>query len=369
MIIADVAAKLAEIAPPEYAESWDNVGLLLGDPARPCCRVLLCIDLTESVLAEAIAEKADLVMAYHPVIFKALPRVTPVACPVAYGALHAKLAVYSVHTAFDSVIGGANDGLADSLGMSGQRRPLSPRQEDGPYKIVVFVPADNLPAVSGAAFAAGAGRIGLYSDCGFGVPGTGTFVCGDASRPAIGRPGQRVAAEEVRWEVQCPRPELPAVLAAIQAAHCYETPAIDVCPLADAPVGVGLGRVGTLRRPTSMRAMLNRVRKACGVRRIQLAGPGVDAPDRPVGVLAVGCGSCGSLFRQAIAGGADLYVTGELRHHDALAAAAAGLTVACVGHSNSERLTLDSLARRLQAALPGLEVALANTDRDPLHVV
>ena len=369
MNIANVVEVLNRLAPPAYAEDWDNVGLLVGDSARPCGRVMLCIDLTAAALAEARRQKAQLVMAYHPVIFKPLARVTASAAPIVYDAVRAGIAVYSVHTAFDSVVGGANDALADALGMAADRKPLAARNAKGGHKVTVFVPAADLTAVSAAAFAAGAGRVGEYTECGFGVEGVGTFRPGDAARPTIGRRGRREHASEIRWECVCPRDTLAAVLSAVRAAHSYEQPAIDVTELTDAPEGVGLGRVGALKRPVTLDTILRRVRSVCGVRRLQLARPRGARANRKIQTLAVGCGSCGGMFRDAIAAGADLYVTGELRHHDALAAAGAGLTVACVGHSNSERLTLNALARRLRAALPGLNIFRSRADADPFEIV
>jgi len=363
MRIADVAKVLEQIAPPAYAEPWDNVGLLVGDPGRPCRRVLLCVDLTPAVLAEAVAAKAKLVMAYHPVIFKPIPRVT--AETMAYRAVRAGIGVYSVHTAYDSAVGGSNDVLADALGMGPDRRPLQPRCADGAYKVVTFVPAEDLPAVSAAAFEAGAGQIDRYRECGFAAGGAGTFHGDATTRPAIGQAGRRERTAELRWETVCPAGKLPDVLAAIRAAHRYETPAIDAYRLTDAPPAVGLGRVGRLRRPAGREAMIRRIRAACGVRHVQVAAPPARAKGGKVRTLAVGCGACGGLFRRAVAAGADGYVTGEMRHHDALAAAAAGMTVICVGHSNSERLTLAPLADRLGAALPHLEVTVSAVDEDP----
>ena len=364
MRIAEVVEHLERIAPPAWAEPWDNVGLLVGDAARPCRSVLACIDLTAAVLAEARRRRAGLILAYHPAIFKPLARVTAQVAPVVYAAARAGLAVYSVHTAFDAAVGGANDALADALGMGAQRRPLEPRCVEGAYKVVVYMPHGDLPGVSAAAFAAGAGCIGGYGECGFRVAGTGTFRGGPGTHPTVGRPGRREEAAEVRWETICPRRRLAGVLAAIREAHSYEEPAIDVVPQVDAPTGVGMGRVGALTRPASLKTMLDRARRACGVMHVQLARPRGAKP-RPIRMLAVGCGSGGSLCQAAAEAGADLYITGELRHHDALAAVAAGLTVACVGHSNSERLTLGTLARRMEEALPGLRVELSAEDRDP----
>ncbi len=365
MKLSDVTAVLDLIAPPDYAEPWDNVGLLVGHPEAACSRALLCIDLTAKVLDEAQQRHADLVVAYHPAIFKPIGRVTPQAVPIVWEAVRAGVAIYSPHTAYDVVPGGANDALADALGMAEGRRPLVPRDVDGPYKVVVFVPEGDLDAVSRAAFEAGAGRIGDYRECGFRSAGVGSFFGEASTSPAVGQPGRREEAPELRWETVCPRGRLSAVLSAIVAAHSYEEPAIDVYSTREAPVGAGLGRVGPLEEPAPLQAVLDRVKRACGVERLLLAGPA----GHTVRTLAVGCGSCGSMYRAALAAGADLYVTGELRHHDALASAAGGLTVACVGHSNSERLTLRSLQARLHQALPELHVQLAHHDVDPFSIV
>lgn len=369
MRISNIVELLEHIAPPALAQSWDNVGLLVGDEHRPCRRIVLCIDLTAAVLAEARRRKAALVMAYHPAIFKPIAHLTPRATPIVFAAVRANIAIYSVHTAFDVAPGGANDALADALGMSAARRPLEMRCAEGEFKLAVYMPESDLPAVSAAAFAAGAGRIGNYSECSFRYSGTGAFTGNEHSHPAVGEAGKHEEAPEICWETVCPRRRLAEVLAAVRAAHSYEEPAIDVTPLADAPPCAGLGRVGELEKPLPLAGMLARVRRACSVRHVQLARP-AGAPESPlIRTLAVGAGSCGDLFRRAAAAKADFYVTGELRHHDALAAVAAGLTVACVGHSNSERLTLAALAARLRAAAPKLEVLLAKEDVDPFVTV
>jgi dinuclear metal center YbgI/SA1388 family protein len=256
MTVDDLCRAMDAIAPPRFAASWDNVGLLLGDRAAPLSRALLAIDLTRPVLDEAVALGCTAVVAYHPVIFSGMKRV--LAGSMAYELIRRGVSVYSPHTALDVADGGTNDVLADAVGMTA-RAPL---------------------------------RV-------------------------------TVAAE-----------------------------------------GVGLGRVGAVE--TSERsALLARVRAALGVEHLLVAGPMEGAVSR----VAVGAGACGDLLDDVIASGAGLYVTGEMRHHDALRAAAAGLTVACALHSNSERRTLAVLAARLRDALPGLATHESAADRDPFRVL
>ena len=166
MKIRQVVEALDVLAPPALAAEWDNVGLLVGDAGAPVGKLLLCVDLTAEVLAEAVRARAQMVLAYHPVIFKPARRVTAGAAPVVYEAARRGLAVYCPHTALDAAVGGTNDVLADVLGL-GDRRPLQPARRQDHCKIVTFVPHEVLSHVADAAFAAGAGQIGNYRDCAY----------------------------------------------------------------------------------------------------------------------------------------------------------------------------------------------------------
>lgn len=253
---------LERIAPVALAEPWDNVGLLLGDPAQSVSRVLLTIDYTLEVEAEALARGCSLVIAYHPPIFEGLKRIP--SGHLIHRAIRAGLALYSPHTAWDVAPGGANDFLGDVLGLK-SRRPLRP----------------------------------------------------------LSRPG------------------LPGL----------------------AP-GLGLGRVGVLD-PCSRGALLERIRLGLGLESLLVAGP----TEGQVEVAAAGAGACGELIQDALKAGVGLYLTGEVRHHDALKAAQAGMTVVCTLHSNSERASLGRLKGLLEEALPTLELLLSSVDRDPFQLV
>lgn len=373
MKVQDVVRALEAYAPVALAAEWDNVGLLLGDARSSVARILFCIDLTEPVLDEALACKAQMVMAYHPPIFKPVSRLTAAQTPVLYRAARAGLAVYSVHTALDAAPGGTNDVLAGVLGMTGAR-PLEPLTRQGQCKIVVFVPPDDLSRVAEAAFSAGAGRIGNYHDCAFFVHGIGAFCGGRGTHPTHGRAGRHEVGEEMRLEIIAPRTSAAAVVAAIRAAHSYEEPAVDVYPLDEFPEGCGMGRVGALERPASVDALVARVKKAVGLSKIMVArasraGKAAGKAGGKIVTAACGAGSCGNLYKHALAAGAGFYLTGEMRHHDALACAAAGMTVACVGHSNSERLALGALADRVKHILPKLSALVSRRDKDPFEVV
>jgi len=371
MKVADVVRELEILAPPGLAADGDNVGLLVGDLAAEVKKVLLCVDLGESVLSEAVRARAQMVVAHHPPIFESIKRVTAEQTPVVYTAARRGVAVYSAHTNLDVAPGGTNDVLSEALGLV-ERRPLEPIIRRDQCKIVVFVSPDDLSHVAAAAFAAGAGRMGNYYDCAFFCHGISSFCGGRGSHPTVGQAGRHEVTEELRLEMVCPRSKAAEIRSAIRAAHTYEEPAVDTYPLEDFPPGCGNGRIGTLKRPVTVRTLINRVKKAMGVKRVLLAAAssekGGDGKGTLVTTAACCAGSAGSLVGPAAAQGATFYVAGELSHHEAIGAVAAGLTVVCLGHGNSERLAMARLGERLSGALPKLKTIISQRDRDPYTV-
>jgi dinuclear metal center YbgI/SA1388 family protein len=352
---------LEQIAPLKLAESWDNVGLLAGNPAANISRVMLTIDYTAEVARETKAAKCDLVIAYHPPIFEPLKRLnagTPV-----FDAIAAGIALYSPHTALDVAEGGTNDMLADVVAML-DRAPLrinaTPSTQ---YKLVTFVPPDHAEKVSNAIFRAGAGRIGNYTSCSFFSPGRGTFFGDSTTRPSVGRRGRLEIVNELRLETIVPISQIEPVIRALRAAHPYEEPAFDLIQLAAAPEGFGMGRIGALK-PISRPHLFTRIKRGLGIKNLLIAGPTTG----DVQCAAVCAGSCGNLLNDAIAAKADLLLTGEVRHHDALKAAAAGMTVVCALHSNSERPVLRRLKLKLEEQVPKLKVQISRSDRDPFMI-
>ncbi len=358
MRVRDLADAMEDLAPARFAAEWDNVGLLVGDLEHALTRVLLAIDCTRGVLDEAVRGRCEAVVAYHPPLFEPLKRV--VAGSIAYDAARADVAIFSPHTALDAADGGTNDVLADALGMT-ERRPLRPSAaHDEEYKLVTFVPSEHVARVSTALFEAGAGRIGQYAACSFRTPGTGTFFGGEGTSPVVGRSGQLEETAELRLETVVPIARIDEVVSALCAAHPYEEPAFDVVRLAGLRGGRGLGRVGAVP-PSAVHELIGRVKRALGAGHVLVAG----GLDREVTRAAVCAGSGGGLVSDAIEAGAQLLLTGEVRHHDSLRAVASGLGLVCTLHSVSERAALGPLARRLAERLPGVAVAQSRDNREP----
>lgn len=362
MKLHDVIYSLEQIAPTRYAESWDNVGLLAGDPGQEVSRALLAIDYTDEVASERESLGCELVVAYHPPIFSAIKRLTA-GHPV-FDAIRQGVAIYSPHTALDVADGGTNDMLCDVLGVS-RRFPLKLSETKATqYKLVTFVPQEALDKVSRALFDAGAGRIGKYSSCSFRNPGTGTFFGEEGTSPAVGQSGRLEQAAEVRLETLAPIGQISAIVEALRASHPYEEPAFDLNQLAAPPEGVGIGRVGEFDSAVERSELLARIKRGLDLDHLLVAGPIQGTVNR----VAVCAGACGELLDNAISQKAQLFLTGEMRHHDAIKAARAGITVVCTLHSNSERAALRRLKQRLEELTPGLACHLSQRDRDPFSI-
>ena len=369
--VADLVTAMDRLAPPSLAESWDNVGLLLGRHGDPVSKVLLCIDLMPEVVDEAVAREVDAVVAYHPPIFSGLKSITD-ATPQNASLLtliQAGIAVYSPHTAADAATGGVNDWLADGLG-TGTREAIHPAEvlpSSERFKLVTFAPATAIDAIRDAMSAAGAGRIGDYEACSTETDVVGTFRGLEGTAPAVGRAGVFESVHERRLEMVCGAAGLAAAIAALRDAHPYEEPPIEVHPLAGRPdPTIGAGRLVTLDRPATVRTLVDRLRDHLGTDRFSVHEPDRRRKHAVIGLCA---GSGAELMPAAFDRGATLFLTGELKHHDVLDAGRRDAAVILAGHTNTERGWLKVLRKKLRQAMPGVEIGISKADRDPLRAV
>jgi len=366
--LADVIDVLDDAYPPGLAQSWDSVGLVCGDPDDVLSSVTVAVDATAAVVDEV--PDGGLLLAHHPLLLRG---VDTVAASTAKGALVHRLirsgrSLFTAHTNADSASPGVSDALAQALGLTVEAvlepSPALPELD----KWVIFVPAENADAVRAAVFAAGAGRIGDYSQCSWSVTGTGQFLPGDGASPAIGGVGAVERVVEDRVEVIAPARARRAVLTAMRAAHPYEEPAFDIFALAPPPADVGLGRIGSLGQPESLNAFVSRVRS--GLPQTSWGVRAAGDPGMTVSRVAV-CGGAGdSLLDAAAAAGVQAYVTADLRHHPAdehLRASAVALID--VAHWASEYPWCEQSADVLRAAFGGaLSVRVCSIRTDPWNV-
>jgi len=359
---------LEKYAPRRLAEEWDNTGLLTGDPADDIKGILVTLDVNRETVEEALQLGADFIVSHHPLIFKPIKNIRK---DLPFGRLlidliNNDIGVYCAHTNLDNASGGVNQVLANLLGLQ-EIEILNPDKIEKYYKIVVFIPETHADEVRDAMTGAGAGWIGGYSDCTFSVNGTGTFRAGEGCNPFLGEKGVLEKADEVRLETIIRENMVDRVIKAMIKAHPYEEVAYDVYELANQGQRFGLGRVGKLPEAVSMREFVNRVKKLLGASLIRYGGN----KDKTVRKIAVCGGSGAGLIHKAVFLGADVFLTGDLKYHEAQDAINHGLNFVDAGHYATEAPVVGKLAGLITKALAEagspLPVYVSKINYDPFR--
>jgi dinuclear metal center YbgI/SA1388 family protein len=355
--VGALAALCDGLWPQEWAEPWDNVGLLCGAAGAAAPRCMVALDADGDSVRAAADAGCGLLLSHHPLPFRPLRRLTDAEPAGAALLLAAQrgVAIYAAHTNLDVAPRGTSAALADALGLRNGRL-LQPTAREPLEKLVTFVPPSHADAVLDALAGAGAGHLGRYSHCSFRAPGTGTFLPLPGADPWVGTVGELHREPEVRLEVLVPASRRPAAVAALLAAHPYEEVAYDIVRLENEGPARGYGVVGDLPRPSTLRALAAAARRRLAAPAVRFVG----APDRPVHRVAV-CGGAGvSCAGAARAAGADVLVTADLRYHEARDVEATGLALVDPGHQATEAPVVPWVADELQraAAAAGLEVTI-----------
>ncbi|MBP3088030.1 Nif3-like dinuclear metal center hexameric protein [Corynebacterium sp. sy017] len=365
--VEDVRKVMDNAYPPYLAQSWDQVGLVCGDPAAEVSKIVLALDCTQEVAQAAVDQGADMLITHHPLLLRG---VSSVAADTPKGAIIHQLirsgvALFSAHTNADSARPGVNDKLAELVGIS-SGRPIQPHAESLD-KWGVYVPAADVDKLKEQVFAAGAGKIGNYSECSFETPGTGQFRPQSGAQPAQGTVGELERVAEIRVEFVAKPQERQRIMAALRAAHPYEEPAYDVVALHDTQElehAYGLGRVGQLPQPMRLRDFVQQVANALPTTTwgVRAAGD----PDAMVQTIAVSSGA-GDSFLDAVRGlGVDVYVTSDLRHHPVdESLRAGGPFIIDTAHWASEFPWTEQAAQILREQLPEVSVEVLDIRTDP----
>lgn len=358
--IGSFLAALHEIIPAHRSAEWDVSGLQLGDPTGAAGTVAVAHEVTEAVVAAVQARPVDLLVTYHPLLFRPTNRLVdgPTAAGRTLRIIRAGTAVAVAHTSFDAAEGGTADALAAALGCSGLTG-FGPVAPVGAVKVVTFVPETAADRLADAMSTAGAGAIGNYAGCSFRTSGLGVFRAGPGAVPVAGQPGGLNREPEIRLEMICPSSRLDAVVAALVAAHPYEEPAFDAI---DTRSNMGfIGRLGHLRAPVTVDELAEVVRGRLGSSGLRVSGAG-----SPIERVAVVAGSGSSFLGAARAAGADVLVTGDVGHHAVREAVDGGLSVIDPGHAGSERPGMTRLAEVVGGVCARLDAELVDlTAFDP----
>ncbi len=361
MKFKDISRALAQWAPPSLAESYDNVGLLVGDPNAECTGILINLDVTESLIDEAIARGVNLIVTHHPIWFGPRKRLNgeDYVSRIIIKAIKSDVGLLACHTNLDNVRHGVNRKIGEVLGAT-EMRILSPKR-DLVRKLSVYVPRGAAAQVREALFAAGAGRIGNYAEASFNLEGTGTFRPLEGANPAIGQVGELASVDETLIEVVFPDYLQGQVLNAMHNAHPYEVPAYQVVQTIGGRMEIGSGMIGQLPEAMSKADFLKHVKERFQCGGIRYA----DFPGETIQKVAW-CGGAGSfLTKAAIRAGADAFVTGDITYHKYFDNEDAILLMD-IGHYESEQYTSQLIRDFISEKFPTFAVHLSEIETNPV---
>jgi dinuclear metal center YbgI/SA1388 family protein len=362
MNVKSICELIEEVAPLSLQESYDNAGLLIGDRQMEIYSVLVSIDITEDVIDEAIRKNCQMIISHHPLIFNGLKRLTgqtEVQRCVAK-AIKNDIAIYAAHTNLDNVLNGVSGKMAEKIGLK-NIRILQPKQ-NRLLKLITYVPYLYSDKVRKVLFEAGAGQIGNYDSCSFNADGVGTFRANENARPFVGNIDELHSEPETRIEVILPDYLKNRVQEVLLKIHPYEEPAYDFIPLQNAWKEVGAGVVGELDPPEDELIFLNRIKRIFNIpsiRHTNLSGTKIKR-------VAL-CGGSGSEFlTDAIASGADIFITGDFKYHQFFDAQKQ-IVIADIGHFESEQFTKDIFFEIITKKMPTFAVQISDSKTNPIN--
>jgi len=363
MLVKEITAAIEEAAPLIYQEGYDNCGIQIGIPGQEVTGVLLCLDVTEAIVDEAMERGCNMIVAHHPLIFSGIKKITGrnYVERVIQKAIKNDICIYAAHTDLDNVKHGVNAKIAEKLGLTDAR--ILAVKSNTLSKLYTYGPLPSLEVVREALFAAGAGQIGLYTECSYQSGGTGTFRPGAQANPAIGAAGgNREYVEEAKIEVLVPIDREQAVLSALFQSHPYEEVAYELVALKNTNQDIGAGMIGVLPQPleeTAFLAFLKSQMKTGCIRHTQLTG-------RKISRVAL-CGGAGSfLLGDAIKQGADIFITGDYKYHQFFDAEGK-IVIADIGHYESEQFTPEIFEALLKKKFPNFAILLSNLSTNPVN--
>lgn len=363
MRIAEIITQLENFASPALAEDYDNVGLLVGNPANEVTSILLALDCLEATVQEAIVRNCNLIVAHHPILFKGIKSLTGKNYieRTLLLAIKNDIAIYAIHTNLDNILTGVNAKFAEILGLEKASLKILQPKKGLLKKLIVHVPERALAQVQEAVFEAGAGNIGNYSNCSFKVLGQGSFMPMAGAIPETGIVNQLEKGEEFALEVIFPAYLESKVVAAAIKAHVYEEVAYQVISLDNIWQEAGAGMVGELPEPMPTEKFLDRIKETFNVPFLKHTAITTSTVKR----VAL-CGGSGSfLTKAAIAAKADIYVTADIKYHEFFDADGK-IILLDIGHYESEQFTSVLIQAHLSQKIANIAVLLSEVNTNPV---
>lgn len=360
--IHEITSTLEKLAPLPYQESYDNAGLLVGNPQTEVKGVLISLDVTEEIVAEAIQKGCNLIVAHHPIVFKGLKKLNGknYVERTVIKAIQNDIAIYATHTNLDHVHLGVNKQIADRLGLT-HVKILAPKSQLL-KKLTFFSPIDHTDRILAALFQAGAGQIGNYSQCSFYTEGQGTFLPNERAQPFIGTEGKQEQVVEHRAEVMFPAYMESKIISTLKTIHPYEEIAFYIQLLENENQEVGAGAIGTLAEEMDFADFMQHLKACMQTNVIRHTQP----LSKKIRTVAL-CGGAGSfLLPQAMAAKADVYITGDYKYHEFFDADQR-ILICDIGHYESEVFTKDLLYHYLSGFFSNFALCLSETNTNPIQ--
>ena len=362
MKLKDLCTYLDTIVPLSFQESYDNSGLQVGLPERDISSALITLDVTEETIEEAISEKCDIIISHHPLIFNGIKRISGKTFTerILYKAVKNDIAIYSSHTNLDIFSNSVSRKMAEKLELK-EVKVLSPLK-NRLLKLVTYIPETHLDKVKDALFEAGAGVIGNYDMCGFTTSGKGSFRANENANPFIGEKGAIHFENEIRFETVLFSHLKEKVIKALLENHPYEEVAYDVYTLENENVEIGLGCVGSFVDEISEVALLEILSVLFNSKGVRFSKP----LGRQVKKIAVCGGSGAGIISSAIASGADVFITSDIKYHNFFDADNKILLVD-IGHFESEKFSGEILYDLLIKKFPKFAVRFSEKNTNPIN--
>lgn len=361
MNVKEILSLLNDFAPFHYSEDFDNTGLLVGDPSATATGILVTLDTLENVVDEAIQANCNVIVSFHPIIFKGLKKITGKTYVerVTLKAIKNDINIIAVHTALDNSFQGVNAKICDQLGL--ENREILIPMKGTIKKLTTYVPNKNAQDLKQALFSVGAGSIGNYENCSFSTQGTGTFKGNENSNPVIGERGITQEEPESQLNITYHAHLEAEILKTLHHAHPYEEVAFEVTTLDNTNQHIGMGMIGTLPEVLSDLEFLKFLKKTMNTDCVRHS----KIENKKIKKVAVLGGSGSFAIKNAISKGADAYVTADCKYHDFFSTENK-LMLADIGHYESEQYTKELLYAFLREKLPNFAIVLSQINTNPI---
>ncbi|MFZ1292331.1 MAG: Nif3-like dinuclear metal center hexameric protein [Melioribacteraceae bacterium] len=344
MLTQNIIEHIEKWAPPAISWDKDNVGLQIGSTKEKVKNIFLCLELTENALNEALKKNCNFIFTHHPFLFKPLKKIDITSDPksqIVEKLIKNNITLFSAHTNLDFTKDGVSFELAKVLELENIKFLVN--QDSNQYKVVIFVPQENLEEISQSLFDTGAGIIGEYEKCSFRLNGTGTFLGSENTNPKIGEKLKFENVNEVRLEVIIDSWKLDKVINALKKSHPYEEPAFDIYELKNSNLNYGYGAIGNLKKSLNKEDFLNHVSEKLKVENLRYSNFG----NQKINKVAV-CGGSGSdLLNAAIKNNADAFITADIKYH-LFQDAENKILFVDAGHYETEINSLNAVKRKLE---------------------